>query len=94
MRQALDELADQSHIVFYLSEEFTGPVSFVQFWLDTVAEWKEEKGKSPLVALLRDQGRYRCHLERCQTIFACLLIYNRFNGDVGGTNPTERCTHL
>ncbi len=81
MRQALDELADQSHIVFYLSEEFTGPVSFVQFWLDTIAEWKEEKGKSPLVALYATKDVTDAILNDAKRSLHVSLIYNRFNGD-------------
>src|SRR6185369_16620834 len=28
-----------------------GPLSFVQFWLDTIAEWEKETGKRPLIGL-------------------------------------------
>ncbi len=81
MRQALDELADQSHVVFYLSEEFTGPLSFMQFWLDTIAEWKEEKGKSPLVALYATKDVTDAILTDVKRSSHVSMIYNRFNGD-------------
>ena len=31
--------------------EFTGPLHFVQFWLDTVADWQRETGRTVLVGL-------------------------------------------
>ena len=33
------------------SAEFTGPLHFVQFWLDVIAEWETETGKKAKVAL-------------------------------------------
>ena len=33
------------------SAEFTGPLHFVQFWLDVIAEWEVETGKKAKVAL-------------------------------------------
>lgn len=51
IRHSLDNLADNSNVIQTIGEEFTGPLSFVQFWLDTVAEWERETGKHPLIAL-------------------------------------------
>ncbi len=33
------------------SGEYTGPLSFTQFWLDTIGEWEKETGKQVLTAL-------------------------------------------
>ena len=33
------------------SAEFTGPLHFVQFWLDVIGEWEKETGKKATVAL-------------------------------------------
>src|SRR5262249_33952541 len=51
IRHCLDVLGGNSNVLFLTGEEFTGPLSFVQFWLDTVAEWEKEKGRKVLVGL-------------------------------------------
>lgn len=51
IRMCLDELADYDNVIHLVSEEFTGPLHFVEFWLDCIAEWQQEKGKDVLVAL-------------------------------------------
>jgi hypothetical protein len=51
IRQCLDNFKDQSSVVQFISAEYTGPLHFVQFWLDVVAEWEKETGKNALVAL-------------------------------------------
>lgn len=51
IRHCLDNLADQPNVIHILGEEFTGPLHFVQFWLDTVAEWRQETGKKILIGL-------------------------------------------
>ena len=51
MRNVLQELADKPNVILFLSEEYTGPLEFVQFWLDVVAEWKAETKKNVNIAL-------------------------------------------
>jgi hypothetical protein len=51
IRKCLDNFADNSNVIQFTSAEFTGPLSFVQFWLDTISEWKKETGRHPLIAL-------------------------------------------
>jgi hypothetical protein len=51
IRKSLENLAANSNVIHMLGEEFTGPLSFVQFWLDTIAEWERDTGKRPLIAL-------------------------------------------
>ena len=34
-----------------ISAEYTGPLHFVEFWLDVIKEWEQETGKNTLVAL-------------------------------------------
>lgn len=51
IRQCLDNFADCSNVVQLISAEFTGPLHFVQFWLDEIAQWERETGKHALVAL-------------------------------------------
>jgi hypothetical protein len=51
IRHCLDVLSHHPNVVFFLGEEYTGPLHFVQFWLDTVAEWERETGRDVLVGL-------------------------------------------
>ncbi len=51
IRQCLDNFADNPNVVQLISAEFTGPLPFVQFWLDVIAEWETETGKKAKVAL-------------------------------------------
>lgn len=51
IRQCLNNFADNSNVVQVISAEFTGPLHFVQFWLDVIAEWEAETGKQATVAL-------------------------------------------
>lgn len=47
----LDALADHPNVIHSIGEEFTGPLPFVRFWLDTVCEWKSKTKKKVLIAL-------------------------------------------
>lgn len=49
--QCLNNFADNSNVIQLISEEFTGPLHFVEFWLDVIAEWEKETGKNALVGL-------------------------------------------
>lgn len=51
IRQCLAALADESNVIHTLSAENSGPLHFMQFWLDVVAEWERETGMKPLIAL-------------------------------------------
>jgi hypothetical protein len=51
IRQCLANLADETNVIHTLSAENSGPLHFMQFWLDVVAEWERETGKHPLIAL-------------------------------------------
>lgn len=51
IRQCLDKLKDKDNVVQLLSEEYTGPLHFTRFWLETIAEWEKETGLHPMVAL-------------------------------------------
>ena len=44
IRQSLDAFKGQPNVIHSIGEEFTGPLHFVQFWLDVIAEWEEENG--------------------------------------------------
>ena len=51
IRMCLDELKDQPNVVHLISAEYTGPLHFTRFWLQTIAEWEQETGRHPLIAL-------------------------------------------
>jgi Family of unknown function (DUF6298) len=51
IRQCLDNFADTSNVIQLTSAEYTGPLEFTQFWLDTIIEWERETGHHVLVAL-------------------------------------------
>ena len=51
IRMCLDKLKDQPNVVHLISAEYTGPLHFTRFWLQTIAEWERETGQHPLIAL-------------------------------------------
>ena len=51
IRHHLEVLSDCPNVIHMTSGEYTGPVSFVQFWLDTIGQWERETGKQVLTAL-------------------------------------------
>src|SRR5690606_13720151 len=51
IRQCLDNFKDNTGVIQLISEEYTGPLHFVQFWIDVIKEWKAETGKNPIIAL-------------------------------------------
>ena len=51
IRMCLEQLKDQPNVVHAISGEYTGPLHFTRFWLQTIAEWEAETGRHPLIAL-------------------------------------------
>ena len=51
IRRCLDVLGDNRNVVFLPSEEFTGPLPFVQFYIDTILDWEVERGKQVTLGL-------------------------------------------
>lgn len=51
IRMCLDQLKDCPNVVHFTSAEYTGPLHFTRFWLETIAEWEAETGLHPLIAL-------------------------------------------
>ena len=51
IRQCLDNFKDNANVIQFTSAEYTGPLHFMQFWLDTVGEWERETGHHSLIAL-------------------------------------------
>jgi hypothetical protein len=51
IRKSLDTLGGQTNVIFLTGAEYTGPMEFVQFWIDTVAEWQKVTGNKVLIGL-------------------------------------------
>jgi hypothetical protein len=51
IRQCLANLAGEPNVIHTLTAENSGPLHFMQFWLDVVAAWEKETGQHPLIAL-------------------------------------------
>ena len=57
IRQCLDNFTNNANVIQFTSAEFTGPLPFMQFWLDTIAEWEKsaignrQSAIHPLIAL-------------------------------------------
>ncbi|HEX8201354.1 MAG TPA: DUF6298 domain-containing protein, partial [Isosphaeraceae bacterium] len=51
IRRCLDALGRHPNVLFATGEEYTGPLEFVRFWLDTIVEWERETGRDVLVGL-------------------------------------------
>ncbi len=51
IRKCLDNFAANTGVIQLIGAEFTGPLHFVQFWIDTIKEWEKETGKHPIIGL-------------------------------------------
>jgi hypothetical protein len=51
IRQCLENFSESDNVIQFASAEFTGPLPFVEFWLDTVGDWEREKDQDPFIAL-------------------------------------------
>jgi hypothetical protein len=51
IRKCLDVLGDCRNVVHLTGQEFTGPLPFVEFWMDTIAEWERDTGRQVTVGL-------------------------------------------
>jgi uncharacterized protein DUF6298 len=51
IRQCLDNFAGCSNVIQFTSAEYSGPLEFTQFWLDTIIEWQREHSHDVLIAL-------------------------------------------
>ncbi|MDQ8179400.1 DUF6298 domain-containing protein [Pelagicoccus sp. SDUM812005] len=51
IRKCLDNLAERPNVIHVIGAEYSGPLHFMEFWIDVVAEWMEETGHDPLIGL-------------------------------------------
>lgn len=51
IRKCLENFNGNTGVIQLIGAEFTGPLHFVQFWIDTIKEWEKETGKHPVIGL-------------------------------------------
>jgi hypothetical protein len=51
IRQQLDAVAPYKNVIHHIGTEYTGPLHFMRFWLDCIAEWEREHGQDVFVML-------------------------------------------
>ncbi|MCR4824714.1 MAG: DUF6298 domain-containing protein [Bacteroidales bacterium] len=51
IRQQLDAVAPYTNVIHHIGIEYTGPLHFMRFWLDCIAEWEQEHGRPVYVML-------------------------------------------
>ncbi|MGB8193208.1 MAG: DUF6298 domain-containing protein [Chitinophagaceae bacterium] len=84
IRQCLENFKDNNGVVHTISEEFTGPLHFVEFWVDVIKEWENETGKHPMIALsvTKDvQDSLLADPERAAVIDIIDIRYWHYQGD-------------
>jgi hypothetical protein len=78
IRQSLANFEGVNNVIHFTGEEFTGPLHFTQFWVDTVAAYAKEKQVTPLVAIsaTKDvQDAILADAERAKTINVINIQY-------------------
>ena len=84
IRKCLENFKDNSNVIHLISEEYTGPLHFVQFWLDVIEEWEKETGYSVLTCLsaTRDVQDAVLHDKARQSVVDIIDIrYWHYRGD-------------
>ncbi|WP_308990993.1 DUF6298 domain-containing protein [Mariniflexile litorale] len=51
IRKSLDNFQENSNVIQLTSAEYTGPLHFMEFWLDEAQKWKKETGKTGIIGL-------------------------------------------
>lgn len=51
IRKCLDNFSNNSSVIQTTSAEYSGPLHFVQFWLDVIKAWEKETGRKQIIAL-------------------------------------------
>ena len=51
IRQCLNNFVGNSSVIQFISEEYTGPLHFAKFWVQTIKAWENETGNNQLIGL-------------------------------------------
>lgn len=84
IRKCLDELGAYSNVIHLISEEYTGGLAFMRFWMDTVMEWERENNKKVKIGLTGTKDVIDAILEdptRGPRICVICLSYWWYNAD-------------
>ncbi|WP_460764863.1 DUF6298 domain-containing protein [Niabella terrae] len=46
IERCLDNFSGSGSVIHFISEEYTGPLPFVEFWLQTIGQWKQQHAKA------------------------------------------------
>jgi hypothetical protein len=90
IRQCLDNFADCSNVIQMTSAEYSGPLEFTQFWLDTIIEWQQEHGRDVLVALSAPknvQDAILADVDRAKHVDVIDVRYWAYTADGGLYSP-------
>ena len=99
IRKNLDEVAGRSNVLNHIGVEYTGPLDFMEFWLQTVMDWEKETGNDVLVALnatkdVMDAVLADPHYSKAVDVIDIRQWYYRTDGDVyapvGGVSLAPR----
>ncbi len=78
MKNVLEELGSEPNVILFLSEEFTGPASFVELWLEVIRQWSSRVGVKPRVALYATKDVTDEILSKPHFNEVVSIVYNRF----------------
>jgi len=99
IKKCLDNFSGNTGVVQLIGSEFTGPLHFVQFWIDTIKEWERETGKNAIIGLstTKDvQDAILADKDRASVIDVINIEYWYYQGDgktyepKGGQNLAPR----
>ena len=51
IRQCMENFAGNTGVIQLIGAEFTGPLHFVQFWIDNIRQWEDETGRKEIIGL-------------------------------------------
>jgi hypothetical protein len=51
IQKSLENFEHNTNVIHHLGKEYTGPIHFVEFWLDVIREWEIENGTDVMVML-------------------------------------------
>ena len=90
IKQCLNNFTGNSGVIQLIGAEFTGPLHFVQFWLDTIKEWEKETGKHAIIGLstTRDvQDAILADKERASVVDVIDIKYWHYQADGNAYAP-------
>lgn len=99
IRQCLENTEDHNNVIHSIGAEYTGPLEFTQFWIDTVRRWQTERNQDCLVAISTTKDVQDALLEdsdRSQAIDVIDIRYWCYDRDgklyapLGGANLAPR----